>query len=99
MLTAKEARQVAEKVQMEKELKKLEKKIQEAAEKGYTQIKIKGGRPKQFWSHLESLGFRVHHEKPRETEKNRFPQMETYVSWPFYSDQQDFLEDLGNYPN
>lgn len=96
MLTAQEARKIADEVLMGKELKKLEKKIQDAAEKGHSQIKIKGGRPKQFWSHLESLGFRVHHEKPRETEKNRFPQVETYVAWPcqqIYNDA-DVLEEL-----
>lgn len=94
MLTAKEARQVAEKVQMEKDLKRIEKRILEAAEKGYTQVKIKGEKSKQFWCHVESLGFRVYQEKPRPTEKTMHPQMETYVTWSFYSDQQDFLEDL-----
>jgi hypothetical protein len=96
MLTAKEARQITDEVRMQKELKKLEKKIQDAAEKGYTHIKTKGDKSKQFWCHVKNLGFSVHHEKPRETEKNRFPQMETYVSWPcqqIYNDA-DVLEEL-----
>lgn len=90
MLTAQEARKIADEVLMGKELKKLEKKIQDAAEKGHTQIKTKGDKSKQFWSCVENLGFSVYHDKlPLKEHSHVAPHTITYVSWPFYSDDYD----------